>query len=376
MRLVALLVTLLSAGSAVADQPSPLPPPTKVGAYLSMTGPSASFGISTQDGIELAIAEYNARSRSRKIELAVADTAGKAAEGGKAVTQLIDDGAIAVIGEVASSITLAGADVAQKRGIPMITPSSTNPKITEVGDMITRACMLDEDQAYALAMFAKKIGITKVAILSDQAQAYSSGLAMAFERDFKKAGGTIVGTQSYATADTDFKAQLQAIAATRPQAIFVPGYYMDAAAIAKQARALGIKTPFLGADGWDSEELGRLAGNALDGSYYVTHFAADDRRPAARAFAKAFEAKYKRKPDGLAALGYDATNVLLAAIDRANTSGRAKGADIAKAIRTTTSLAGVTGEITIDVYGQIGKPATIVKVTRGKPVYASTIAPR
>jgi branched-chain amino acid transport system substrate-binding protein len=373
MRALALFAALLATSPAGADEQPPASTEISVGAFLSVTGPSASFGLATHEGIKLAIDQYNAKpSTKRKVKLSVIDTAGKPAEGALAVTRLIDGGAVAIIGEVSSSITLTGAAIAQKRGVPLITPSATHPTITDVGEMISRTAMLDDDQAYALAMFARKLGVSKVAILSDQAQGYSKGLATSFETRFKAAGGTIVSTQSYATGATDFKTQLEAIVTAKPQAIFVPGYYMDAAAIAVQARALGIKLPFLGADGWDSDELGKLSAGALDGSYYVTHFSADDRRPIVRAFVKAFETAYKHKPDGLAVLGYDATNIVLAAIDR----GKLSGADLAKAIRSTTKFAAVTGPITIDVYGQLGKPATIVKITKGKPVFATTIAPR
>lgn len=374
MRALALVGVLLATTPVAADEQPPEPAPISIGAFLSMTGPSSSFGIATHEGIKLAIDQHNAKpSTLRKVKLSVIDTAGKASDATAAVTRLIDGGAVAVIGEVSSSLTLAGAAVAQKRGIPLVTPSATSPAITDTGDKISRTAMLDADQAYALATFARKLNVTRVAILRDPSHPYAAGLATAFATELAAVGGKIVSTQSYATGATDVKAQLQRIAAAKPQAIFVPGYYMDAAAIAIQARALRIRVPLLGADGWDSEQLGPLAKGALDGSYYVTHFVADDRRAAVRAFVKAFGAAYQHEPDALAALGYDAAIVVLSALDRAPTTS---GTHLAKAIRSTTQLPGVTGSITIDVYGQLGKPATIVKVTRGKPVFATTIPPR
>ncbi|MBA2543300.1 MAG: ABC transporter substrate-binding protein, partial [Deltaproteobacteria bacterium] len=163
---------------------TPAPTEISVGAYLSMTGATATFGVATHEGIQLAIELYNVRAK-RKVKLRVIDTAGKPSEGAVAVTRLIDDGAVAIIGEVSSSITLAGAAVAQQRGIPMITPSATHPNITDAGDMISRTCLTDDAQAYAIAKFAKGQRWKRVSILFDQQQPYSVGMVTAFESAYK-----------------------------------------------------------------------------------------------------------------------------------------------------------------------------------------------
>ena len=368
---LAALAVLSAVTLAGADAPSP--GGISLGAYLSMTGATASFGSSTRDGIELAIEQFNIRSKRKHARLELVDTAGKVSEGGRAVTQLADQGVIAILGEVASSVTLQGAAVAQKRGIPMITPSATNAAITDVGDLIFRACQVDDAQAQVMARFARKLGIAKVAILSDQSQTYSIGLTTSFETAFKAGGGTIVTKQAYKLGDSDFETQLRTIEGLKPQAVFVPGYFTDVAAIAQQAKRLGIAVRFLGADGWDSDQLGKLAGNALDGSYYVNHFAADDTRAVSRNFVKAFKSKYKHDPDSLAALGYDAANIALAAIDRASSRS---GADVSAAIRATSKFPGVTGEISFHSGDQgITKPMAVLKVVGGKAVFAATVAP-
>jgi branched-chain amino acid transport system substrate-binding protein len=357
-------------GVARAEPALSTEPELVIGVYLPLTGASGSFGLSTLDGIKLAIEEHNARP-GRKLKLEVLDTAGKPSEAAVVVTRLLDGGAVALLGEVSSSTSIAGAKVAQQRTVPMITPSATSPMVIAAGDMISRACFGDSFQAYAMAKFARDRRWLKIATLVDQAQAYSTDLGKAFATELTKLGGKVVTAQQYKTGDADLEKQLNAIAAANPQAIYIPGYYNDVATIAKQARALGIKVPLLGGDGWDSEQLAKIAGTAIDNSYFVNHFAAD--APAAKSFAKAFAAKLKHDPDALAALGYDAARLLADAIKRAPSTS---GPDLARAIRSTKKLASVTGPITIDTSGDIAKPAFILKLTAGKPVLAATIPPK
>jgi branched-chain amino acid transport system substrate-binding protein len=255
----------------------------------------------------------------------------------------------------------------------MITPSATNPAVTEVGDMISRACMLDDDQAAAMAAFARgRLKLSRVAVLYDQAQPYSTGLATAFGKAFSRLGGTITGVQRYNGGDQDLQAQLEAIRDAKAQAVFVPGFYADVGGIAKQLRALGVTAPLLGTDGWDSPQLAQIAGAAIDGSYYAGHFAADDPRPIVKAFAKQFQAKHTGAPDALAALGYDAARLLFDAMARARSLS---GTDLAEAIAATKGFEGVTGSITMGAGRNPKKPATIVQLKAGKPAFVTTIAP-
>ncbi len=221
-----------------------------IGHYASLTGGTAHFGQDTDKAAKLAVEEANAKGGvlGRKVRLVTLDTRGENAEGANAVSRLIDVEKVdALIGEVASSISLAGGRVAQRRGIPMVSPSSTNPKVTEVGDYIFRVCFIDPFQGKVMATFARKnLKLDKVAILKDVKNDYSIGLAEAFKKAFTEQGGAIAIEQSYSAGDTDFSAQLTAIKGAGVQAIFVPGYYSEVGAIARTAQRLGLKVPLLG----------------------------------------------------------------------------------------------------------------------------------
>ena len=230
--------------------------PILIGHYGSLTGSEATFGQSTDNGIKLAVKEANAAGgiKGRMIELKTYDDQGKSQEAGTAVTRLItDDKVVAVLGEVASSLSIAGGRVAQQYGVPMISPSSTNPQVTQIGDKIFRVCFLDPFQGWVEAKFAREnLKAKNAAILYDQAQAYSKGLAQYFREAFTQMGGTITTEQAFTGGDQDFSAQLTTIRATNPDVILVPGYYTDVGNVSIQVRKLGIKAPLLGGDGWDS----------------------------------------------------------------------------------------------------------------------------
>ncbi len=348
-----------------------------IGEYGSLSGSEATFGQSTHNGIQLAIDEVNASGGvlGRKIEVKVYDDQGKTQEAGTAVTRLItDDGAVAVLGEVASSLSLAGGAVAQQYGVPMISPSSTNARVTAVGDMIFRVCFIDAFQGYVGAKFASEnLSAKKVATLFDQQSAYSKGLKDDFAKAFVGFGGVIVSEQAYTAGDQDFNAQLAAIRETNPDAIYIPGYYTDVGNIAVQARKLGLTAPLLGGDGWDSAKLAEIGGASIEGAYYSNHYAAEETRPEVGAFVAAYGAAYKGAvPDGLAALGYDAARLLVDAMGRAPSLS---GTDLAAAIAATKDFAGVTGKITIDADRNAKKSAVMVQMKGGKPTWVATIAP-
>lgn len=339
----------------------------KVGHYASMTGSEATFGVSTDNGIKLAIQERNASGgvKGRQIELITYDNQGKAQESVTAVTRLIDqDKVTAVLGEVASSRSLAGGPVCQKKGVPMITPSSTNPDVTAIGDMISRVCYIDPFQGYVGAKFAfENKKYTKGATLFNRAQAYSSGLNDNFKEAFTKLGGQIVAEQAFSDGDNDFSAQLTAIKAKNPEFIYMPGYYTELVNIAKQARRLGITVPLIGGDGWDSEEL-RNAGDALDNCYFSNHYSHEEERPEVKAFVANYQKQFNKVPDGLAALGYDAARLLFDAIER---SPSLSGKDLSAAINATKDFPGVTGMITIDAQRNANKGAVMLRIEKGIP---------
>ena len=310
----------------------------------------------------------------KQIKVVTLDTRGDSAEAANAVSRLIDvEKAQAIIGEVASSLSLAGGRVAQRRKIPMISPSSTNPKVTEVGDYIFRVCFLDPFQGKVMAMFARNnLKLDKVAILRDVKNDYSIGLADAFKAAFTAAGGTIAAEQSYSQGDTDFSAQVTAIKGTPAQAIFVPGYYAEVGAIARTAARLGVKVPLLGGDGWDAPDLMKIGGDALNGSYFSNHFAPDVASPKAQKFVTDFKTEYGQEPTGLGALGYDAGGVLVEALRAGGDAGPAALRDRLAAVK---DFDGVTGKISIDAGRNAQKSAVVLKIENGKPKYEATVQP-
>jgi branched-chain amino acid transport system substrate-binding protein len=348
-----------------------------IGEFGSLTGAEATFGQSTHHGIMLAVDEQNQKGgvKGKTVLVKTYDDQGKTQEAGTAVTRLItDDKVIAVIGEVASSLSIAGGRVAQQYGVPMISPSSTNAQVTQVGDMIFRVCFVDSFQGYVMARFARdNLKITKVATLYDQGQAYSKGLKDDFKKAFTELGGSIVTEQAYTGGDQDFSAQLTTIREQKPDAIYLPGYYTDVGNIALQARKLGLKVPLLGGDGWDSAKLAEIGGAAIEGSYYSNHYSHESDSPLVKKFVADYQTKHGQVPDGLAALGYDAAKLLFSAMERA---AAWDGKSLAAAIADSKAFAGVTGTITIDAERNAEKPAVVVQMKGGKPTYVATVEPR
>jgi branched-chain amino acid transport system substrate-binding protein len=371
------LATVVLTGTTACARPDDT---IKIGHYGSLTGSEATFGKSTDNGIRLAVKEVNAKGgvtvgdKKYKIELVSDDTEGKPEKAGTVVTKLITkDKVKAVLGEVASSVSLQGAPVCQAYGVPMITPSSTNPAVTKKGDMIFRVCFIDPFQGFACAKFAHdELKLTKAAVLFDQAAAYSVGLKDEFDKNFKSMGGTITSEQAYTKGATDFNAQLTRIRETNPEIIFIPGYYSDVAKIALQARKLGMTMPLLGGDGWDSEELAKNAGEAIDGCFYSNHYAPDQPTEEIQTFVSKYQAEFGGVPDGLAALGYDAANILFDAMARAKSLG---GKDLRDAIAATKGFKGVTGSISINAQRDADKPAVIVEHKNGKWAFRAAIKP-
>jgi branched-chain amino acid transport system substrate-binding protein len=347
----------------------------KIGEFASLTGGSASFGQSSHKGTALAIDEINAAGGvlGKKLQLITEDDQSQAGQPATIVQKLIaQDRVVAILGEVASSKSLEAAPICQQNGIPMITPASTNPKVTEVGDYIFRVCFIDPFQGTVMAKFALSRGWKKVAVLTDVKQDYSVGLGEFFVKYFKEHGGEIVREQKYSSGDKDFKPQLTSLKAAQPDAIFVPGYYAEVALIGKQARLLGLKMPLLGGDGWVGDSLLKVAGSSLDGSFFSCHFSADDRNPVVQNFVAKFRARYRDTPDDMAALGYDSAMILAEAIKRAGTTD---GAKLREAIAATKGHHGITGNITLDDKRNAAKPAVILTIANGGFKFQQTVAP-
>ena len=349
-----------------------------IGHYGSLTGSQATFGISTDNGIKMAIEDLNAAGgiNGRKVKLVTYDDKGEAREASTAVTRLVTkDGVVAVIGEVASGLSLAAAPICQEGGVPMISPSSTNPKVTKVGDMIFRVCFIDPFQGKVCAKFAREhesLKASKAAIVTDQGSPYSVGLEDEFEKSFVALGGTVVSKQTYQAGDQDYSAQLTSIRAAEPDVIFVPGYYTEVASMILQARKLGMTQPFVGADGWDSAKLGEIAGDAINGCFYSNHYSQEDPSPKIQDFIAKYKAKHNETPDALAALGHDSAMILFDAMKKA---GTLEGAAIAAELAKTKDFDGITGKISIDAERNAVKPAVMLEMKNGVPKYVATIQP-
>jgi branched-chain amino acid transport system substrate-binding protein len=359
-----------------------------IGAYGAETGSQSTFGTSMQMGMDMAIGDANANGGVDGVKVVgkMYDDQSQPDQARTVVSKLIDeDNVTAILGEVASKNSLAAAPECQLHKVPMVSPASTNPRVTQIGSYIFRTCFIDPFQGAVMATFAtKNLHAKTAAIFYDSTQDYSVGLEKFFEDTFTKQGGKIVIVQSYTTSSGtgDYAAQLTAIKQTNPDVIYLPGYYTEVGTIAQQARQLGITAPFLGGDGWDSAKLFQGANGALEGSYYSNHYSPDSTEPAVQAFSKAFQAKYnKGAPDAMAALGYDGTNVILAAIkaagkpDDGNYASEDYRAKVKDAIAATKDFPGVAGKITIGPDRNAVKPAVVLEIKGNKSAYVTTITP-
>jgi branched-chain amino acid transport system substrate-binding protein len=349
----------------------------KVGVYGDLSGQTSSFGQSTKNGAQMAADEINAAGGigGRQVQLVHEDDQGEPGKAATVVAKLINQDQVrALIGEVASSNSIAAAPNAQEAKVPMISPSSTNPKVTQIGDYIFRVCFIDPFQGEVMAKFAaNSLKAKRAAILFDSNSDYSKGLIQFFKQAFTKLGGEIVAEQAYAQRDRDFTGQLTQIRSANPDVIYVPGYYQEVGVIAKQTKQLGIKAPLLGGDGWDSPQLWDLGGESLNGSFISNHYSVDDPSPVIQDFVKRYKAKFGGvAPDALAALAYDAMMVLADAIKRANGT---ECAALRDAIAQTTNFKGITGVISLNAERNAVKPAVVLELRDRQFVYKETISP-
>jgi branched-chain amino acid transport system substrate-binding protein len=350
----------------------------KIGEYASITGKEASLGQSSHQGTVLAVETINAAGGvlGKPLELISEDTQSKAGESGTAVRKLISrDKVVAILGEVASSRSLEGAPICQNAKVPMISPASTNPKVTEIGNYIFRVCFIDPFQGPVMAKFAREtLKAKRMGLMVSSSSAYSVGLAKYFKEAFIAGGGTIAAEQKYQEGDKDFKAQLTAIRAANVDAIFNPGYYNEGALMVMQARDLGITVPMFGADSWEAEALMELGGKAVEGTFLCSHYSPQDPSPRVQEFVAAYRKRWGEgfAPDSNASLGYDSVLVLADAIKRAGSTDRAK---IRDALAATRNFPAVTGNITINEKRDASKSAVIITVKNGQFQFVQSISP-
>jgi branched-chain amino acid transport system substrate-binding protein len=351
--------------------------PIKVGQYGAFSGKEAAFGLSARKGAILAFEEANATGGvlGRKVELLTEDNQSKAGESATIAKKFVSrDKVVAVLGGNPSSNSLEAAPILQNAKIPMIAISSTNPRVTEVGNYIFRVCFIDPFQGAVLAKFAKEtLHAKRAAILTSVNNAYSVGISKVFREKFTAGGGEIVVEQKHSEGDKDFRAQLTAIKAANPDVIFHSSNYTEGALICIQARQLGFTGPIFGGDAWEAPQLIEIGGKAVEGAYYSTHASPESTAPVMQNFIKKFRARWDGEtPDSIAALGYDAAALLFDALQRAGTTESAK---LREAIATTKDFAGVTGRISIDKDRNATKSAVILTVKDGKFAYVETVDP-
>src|SRR5215204_1314292 len=350
----------------------------KIGYFGDLTGPTFNFGQSAINGVLMAASEINQAGgiNGRRIDVVIDDDKGSPEEAARLAAQLIDqDKVVAIIAGGTSGNSRAAAPKAQASHIPFISPSSTDPAVTQTGNYIFRACFVDTFQGEVMADFAiNTLKAKKAAILFDFNSAYSKGLTDYFKLSFAKLGGSIATEQTYTQGDADFKGQLSTIRSAEPDVIYIPGYYGDVALIAKQARMIGLAQPLLGGDGWDAPELWQIGGDALNGAYISTHYSVDDPSPAIQQFVEQYKQRYSNLlPDAHAALAYDAARLLFDAIAR---TGSTDGDKLRDALAQMKNFAGVTGVISMDPDRNAVKPAVVLKLQDLKSIYQETIQPQ
>jgi branched-chain amino acid transport system substrate-binding protein len=349
----------------------------RIGEFASLTGKEATFGTSSHEGTLLAIEEINAAGGvlGKQLELLTEDDQTKAGEPANAVNKLISkDAVVAILGEVASSRSLEAAPICQENKIPMISPASTNPTVTQEGDYIFRICFTDEFQGGALANFASgTLKAKKVAILTDVKSDYSKGLSKSFKAKYTSGGGTIGAELDFNSGDKDFKGQLTAIKSDAPDAIFLPGYYSEVALICIQAKQLGMSIPIFGGDGWESESLLTIGQDAVEGHYFSTHCSIEQPTPEMTSFVAAYKKRFNGKsPDALAVLGYDSAKVLAEAMKRAGTTA---GPALRDAIAATKDFSGASGKFSLNAQRDAVKALVFIQIKGGKFTYNATVNP-
>ncbi|MFC9597802.1 ABC transporter substrate-binding protein [Peribacillus butanolivorans] len=352
----------------------------KIGANLELSGGTASFGQSAADGLKLAIEEINKEGiDGKKLEIIKVDNKSDAAEATSGSIKLVSqDKVVAVVGSATSTNTLAQVQVAQDNKVPLLTPTATNPDITnkagKLNDYVFRTCFIDPFQGTVAANFASDdIGAKTAAIYVDSASDYSKGLAAAFKEAFTANGGKIVREEAYVTKDTDFRATLTRIKSAKPEFVFLPGYYEEVGLILKQAREDDIDVPFMGGDGWDSPKVVEIAGaDALKNTFITNHYSPEDKDAKIQDFVAAYKKKYNKTPDAFAALGYDTGYYLADAIKR---SGDASPEKIRQALEDVKDLQLVSGTLNLDENHDPIKSATILEYVDGKQTFKTKINP-
>ena len=350
----------------------------KIGVSAPLSGDIAALGQSTRNAVLLAQEEINAKGgikvggTMQKVTFIIEDDENKPEAAATVFQKLINqDKVSAIIGSQSSKCSNAGAPIAEAAGIPQISPWSTNPNVTKGKHFVFRACFIDPFQGKAVAGFARgKMKAATAAVLYDVASDYNKGIAEVFRDEFAKAGGKIVSFETYNTNDKDFSAQLSKIKGVTPDVLFLPNYFNDVPLQIQQARKLGMTCKFIGSDGWDNQELIKMGGKDMEGTFFTNHYSPDVDRPASKAFIAKYTKKFNTQVDAAAALTYDSVYLLVNAMEKA---GKTDPKSIRDAIAATKDFDGVTGTITFNGSGDPVKGAVIIRVSNGKFVFDSAV---
>ena len=364
-----LLVAITLIGSAGCAGKSDA---VKVGLLFPMTGPVPTYGQSSREGAELAIQEWNDKGGvlGQQVEWVLEDGGCDGATATDAANKLMDQDKVKfIVGEVCSSASIPVSEIANPKQVLQISPTSTNPQVTIGKPYVFRACFLDPFQGDVAAGFAiDDLGASTAAVMYDKGNDYVLGLAGYFREAFEARGGQVLVYEAYTEADTDFSAILSKVADANPDVLYLPDYYNKVNLIGKQAQERGVTATMLGGDGWDSADLDT---SAVEGGYHSNHYSPADPRPVVQDFLSRYEAAYGKQPDALAVLAYDATMVLLSAIQEAGTTDTAQVRDAMAGI----NFEGVAGEITFNEEGDPIKTAAIIQIRDGQSQFVKFVAP-
>jgi branched-chain amino acid transport system substrate-binding protein len=351
--------------------------PVKIGFIAPLTGDVKTFGESAKNAFYIALDDYE-KTGKYQIKAMIADDRNDPTEGANAALKLItQDRVVAFIGPLTSKVAIPVSEIAVKYKAPMITGTATNPKVTVHDNKrkpyVFRACFTDPFQGRIAANFAlKELKVKTAAILYDVGNDYSKGLAEVFKSTFEKANGTIVAYESYQKDDVDFSPLVTKIGIKKPEVIFIPDYYNKVALVARQLREKAVKSVLIGTDGWDSPELLKIAGNAIIGGYFTNHYSPERKDRVAEQFIKRYKEKHGIVPDALAALTYDATVILLQALDKTK---KPTAESIVKILSGLKGYQGVTGTIGFDANGDAVKSAVVLRVDKEGSRYVTEVNP-
>ena len=341
----------------------------KIGGLAPLTGEVSQYGKAVDNAVKLAVKAINEKGGvlgGKKIDYICYDEKGDPNEAINAYNKLAQtDKVVALVGDVTSKPCTAVAQKAKADNMPMITPSGTAADITEVGENVFRACFIDPYQGQLMADYAaKKLNAKTAAILYDNGDTYSTGIADAFEAAAKELGITVTNKEGYQTGSTDFNSQLTKIKASNPDVLMVPVYYSDVALIAVQAKAQGITSTFLGADGWDGvlEKIDASNVDAVANSYFCSQYSATSTDADLQAFLKLYKETYGMDANMFAVLGYDSMMIMADAINRAGSTDSDK---IIEALKST-NYKGLTGTTTFDEKRNPVREAIITNCKDGK----------